>query len=118
MRNVMLKGELAGKIQLDTISNQTGLYGIGPMEFLRGEILLLNGKSYVSKVLTDSTMEVLEMPTPKHRFSCTQMCRSGMRKRFRLEIQNLKQLEEFVNKKSELLPKAICLQIDWKSRKC
>lgn len=60
MKNVMWKGELQGKIQLDTITNKKGLYGIGPESFLTGEILINDGKSYVSRVTSDSTMIVEE----------------------------------------------------------
>lgn len=58
MRNVMWKGELAEKIHLDTISNKQGLMGIGPLAYLKGEITICDGQSYVSRVLTDSTMSV------------------------------------------------------------
>ena len=58
MKDVMWKGELAGKIKLDTIKNKKNLYGIGPEEFLTGELLIVDGKSFISKVETDSTMKV------------------------------------------------------------
>ncbi|UZO79616.1 acetolactate decarboxylase [Aquimarina sp. ERC-38] len=58
MKNVMWKGELQGTINLDTISNRTGLYGLGPESYLTGEILINNGQSYVSRVTSDSTMTV------------------------------------------------------------
>lgn len=58
MKNVMWKGELEGVINLDTIKNKTNLYGLGPESFLTGEILINNGKSYRSTVLSDSTMLV------------------------------------------------------------
>lgn len=58
MKDVMWKGELDGKISLDTISNKKGLYGLGPESFLMGEILINNGTTYTSKVLSDSTMIV------------------------------------------------------------
>ncbi|PKG44133.1 alpha-acetolactate decarboxylase [Psychroflexus sp. MES1-P1E] len=58
MRNVMWKGELSGSISLDTISNRKGLYGLGPESYLTGELLINDGKSYVSKVTSDSTMTV------------------------------------------------------------
>ena len=58
MKNVMWKGELGGSIDLDTISNKTGLYGLGPESYLTGEILVNNGKCYVSRVTSDSTMTV------------------------------------------------------------
>ena len=58
MKNVMWKGELASSINLDTISDKNGLYGLGPVSYLTGELLINNGKSYVSKVTSDSTMTV------------------------------------------------------------
>lgn len=58
MKNVMWKGELDGVIQLDSIENKTGLYGIGPESYLSGEILIHNGQTYISRVISDSTMHV------------------------------------------------------------
>ena len=58
MKNVMWKGELGSTINLDTISDKKGLYGLGPVSYLTGELLINNGKSYVSKVTSDSTMTV------------------------------------------------------------
>ena len=58
MKNVMWKGELGSSIDLDSISDKNGLYGLGPVRYLTGELLINNGKSYVSKVTSDSTMTV------------------------------------------------------------
>lgn len=58
MKNVMWKGELDGIIDLDTLSDRAGLYGLGPESYLTGELLIVDGKSYVSRVSSDSTMEV------------------------------------------------------------
>ncbi len=58
MKNVMWKGELGSSINLDTIADKNGLYAIGPESYLTGELLINNGKSYVSKVTSDSTMTV------------------------------------------------------------
>lgn len=58
MKNVMWKGQLGGIIELDTISNRKGLFGIGPLAGLKGEILLLNGRAYVSRVKPDGTPTV------------------------------------------------------------
>lgn len=60
MRNVMWQGKLQGIIQLDTISDKQHLYGLGPVEYLSGELLIADGKSYRSTVLTDTTMKVEE----------------------------------------------------------
>lgn len=58
MKNVMWKGELGSSINLDTISDKIGLYGLGPVSYLKGELLINDGKSYVGRVTSDSTMEV------------------------------------------------------------
>lgn len=58
MKNVMWKGELGSSIDLDTISDKNGLFGLGPVTYLTGELLINNGKSYVSKVTSDSTMSI------------------------------------------------------------
>lgn len=58
MKNVMWEGKLGSNIDLDTISNKVGLYGLGPQNYLTGEVLINNGKSYLSQVNADSTMKV------------------------------------------------------------
>ncbi len=68
MRNVMWKGELAGTIDLDTISVKEHLYGLGPVEYLAGELLVMDGKAYASVVTSDSTMQVTEMFAAKAPF--------------------------------------------------
>ena len=60
MKNVMWQGELHGIINLGTITNKEGLYGLGPESYLTGELLINDGHSYVSRVLTDTTMRVEE----------------------------------------------------------
>lgn len=46
MKDVMWNGQLWPKISLDTIVNTKGLYGLGPVEYLAGELLIIDGKSY------------------------------------------------------------------------
>jgi acetolactate decarboxylase len=60
MKNVMWKGQLYGTIDLDTIPDKANLYGLGPVEYLAGEIMIMDGKSYRSVVTSDSTMKVEE----------------------------------------------------------
>lgn len=59
MSNVMKKGQLYGTISLDTIQ-QPNLYGLGPVEYLAGEITIADGKAYTSIVLSPTTMQVKE----------------------------------------------------------
>lgn len=58
MKNVMWQGQLGSSINLDTISNKNGLYGLGPESYLTGELLINNGISYLSKATSDTTMAV------------------------------------------------------------
>ncbi len=63
MRDAMWKGELWSKISFDSIKNKKGLYGLGPLTGLKGEILISDGKIFISQVLGDSNMKVLETDT-------------------------------------------------------
>jgi len=60
MKNVMWKGELNGTIDLDTISERQHLYGFGPVEYLTGEILIIDGISYKASLKNDSEIMVEE----------------------------------------------------------
>ena len=52
MSDVMWKGDIAGKISTDSLSDDNA-YGLGPIEYLSGEVLLFEGQTFISKV-TDS----------------------------------------------------------------
>jgi len=56
MREVMWQGKIELTILLDTIQPQDGLYGIGPLGGLQGEILVLNGEKFVSRVISEEEM--------------------------------------------------------------
>jgi acetolactate decarboxylase len=58
MKDVMWNGQLYGKLQLDTIPQKKHLYGLGPAAYLKGELMIMDGKSYVSTVVNDTTMIV------------------------------------------------------------
>jgi len=58
MRNVMQKGQLEGTILLDTIAQKNNLYGLGPKAYLKGELLIIDGQSFVSSVNTDGSIKI------------------------------------------------------------
>ncbi len=58
MRNTMRMGQLKATINPDTINNKEGLCGIGPLENLKGEIMIIDGESFVSRVKGNGGMEV------------------------------------------------------------
>ncbi len=54
MEETIKGGRLFGMLHLDSIEVKEALYGLGPLEFLMGELLIIDGEAYVSKVLNDS----------------------------------------------------------------
>lgn len=60
MKDVKWKGELQGKLALDSLPGGTTLYGMGPLAFLRGEIMVYGGRYFVARVQPDSSMQVKE----------------------------------------------------------
>lgn len=60
MRNVMRKGELFATIALDTIHPRAHLYGFGPEAYLKGEITIIDGHCYRSRVISKTQMKVEE----------------------------------------------------------
>jgi acetolactate decarboxylase len=100
MKNVMWKGELGSSISLDSISDKQGLYGIGPESYLTGELLINNGKSYVSRVTSDSTMFVQQ----KFDISAPFFVYANVNKWEEIElpqsIRTIKDVEKYVDEKT------------------
>lgn len=58
MSNVMWKGDLSSYVKIDTLSGRNALYGVGPLEELRGEILIHDGEVYVAKISENNIIQV------------------------------------------------------------
>lgn len=101
MRNVMWKGQLEGNIYLDTIANKSNVVGLGPLEYLGGEIIVIDRKSYKSIVISDSSMEVVETFNIKAPFFAHANILNWSEELIDVDIQTIQQLESFLdNKKS------------------
>lgn len=101
MRNVMWKGQLEGNIHLDTIANKSNVVGLGPLEYLGGEIIVIDGKSYKSVVISDSSMEVVETFNIKAPFFAHANISNWSEELLYVDFQTIQQLESFLdNKKS------------------
>jgi acetolactate decarboxylase len=50
MKNIMQKGDLSAHIALDTLLTTTHIYGLGPAEGIKGELMILDSKAYWCKV--------------------------------------------------------------------
>ncbi len=97
MKNVMWKGELFGVINIDTISNKNHLYGLGPVEYLTGEIMLIDGKGYKAVVVDDTTMEVTETFSVKAPFFAYANILSWKEIPMNDSISTIPQLENYLN---------------------
>jgi acetolactate decarboxylase len=97
MKNVMWKGQLYGNINLDTISNRKNLYGLGPVEYLAGEILIIDGTSYKSTVVSDTTMKVEETYDIKAPFFGYANIAKWTEQTLPDNIQTIQQLEHYLN---------------------
>lgn len=96
MSSVMRKGQLAGSIDLDTMTNKVSLYGLGPVEYLRGELLIMDGKSYKSVVTSDTTMRVDETYAVKAPFFAFANISKWAEHRVPDSIQTVFELERYV----------------------
>lgn len=100
MKNVMWKGQLSSSIDLDTISNKKGLYGLGPEAYLTGEILINNGKSYVSKVISDSTMMVEQRWEASAPFFVYAHVNEWIEEELPKDIISIDDLEKYIDEKT------------------
>lgn len=101
MSNVMKKGQLQGTILLDTIQNKQHLYGLGPKEYLTGELLIIDGKSYVASVNEDGSIKTEETFDVKATFFVYANTENWKEYTLPKKIRTLKQLEEFIDKKTK-----------------
>jgi acetolactate decarboxylase len=100
MKNVMWKGELGSSIDLDSISEKNGLYGLGPKSYLTGEVLINNGKSYVSTVTSDSTMLVEETFDVTAPFLVYTNVTEWTEVEIPSAIKTIKELENFIDRET------------------
>jgi len=63
MREVMWGSRMEAVLDLDTLADRRHLYGLGPLDSLRGELLVVDGKVFRSTVRYSPTMTASCMPT-------------------------------------------------------
>lgn len=98
MKDVMWNGRISGKIDLDAIPDKDHLYGLGPVEYLKGEILVLDGIGYVSEVVSDSTMRITETLKSKAPFFSYANIEKWKKLSVPDSLTNLVQLETYLNR--------------------
>ncbi|PHN07717.1 acetolactate decarboxylase [Flavilitoribacter nigricans] len=112
MRTVMHQGKLAGIIDLDTLQPRAGLYGLGPVEYLSGELLIVDGQSYVSRVTDDSLMTVTEDFGVKAPFFVYAHREEWAQTTLPDSISNLKQLEAYLQENTRQLERPFVFKLN------
>jgi len=97
MKDVMWNGQLYGKINPDTITNKEHLYGFGPVAYLAGEILIIDGRCYRSTVLTGTTMKVEETYQLQAPFFGYANINQWNEQVLPDSVQTIRQLEEYLD---------------------
>lgn len=111
MKNVMWNGQLYGNIQLDTITNKTNLFGLGPVEYLSGEILIIDGKSYKSTVVSDTTMKLEETYDIKAPFFGYANISKWTEQTLPDSIQTIQQLEKYLDNVTKSSPRPFMFKL-------
>ncbi len=101
MMKVMRQGELFGIIDLDTISNKEHLYGVGPVEYLKGELMIIDGKSYKSIVTADGSIRVEETFKAKAPFFVYASIDNWREILLPDSVQTIPQLESFLDQSTK-----------------
>jgi acetolactate decarboxylase len=97
MSNVMWKGELSGKIDTGSLTAEN-TYGIGPIEYLRGEILVFDGETFISYVNENEELQV-EKKESKAPFFVHKVADKFKEFNTPKNVIDLKSLEGFIDKK-------------------
>ncbi len=111
MRDVMWKGDLKGKIATDSL-NSKETYGLGPIEFLKGEILLFEGQTFVSKVVDSISHEVTKIPSAMAPFFVYSLNSELKIVQFSPENYSLKEIEEHINSVYKDYDQPLLIRID------
>lgn len=96
MKNVMQKGDLTNHIFTDTIVPRKGLYGLGPGEGLRGEMLILDGTVYKSTIVPPSAIQVKAGIPARSPFFVYTHIKAWKEQTIPENVRNLKDLEKFL----------------------
>lgn len=111
MKETMWSGQLQGKVLPDTIADREGLYGLGPNSYLRGELLLKEGRSYLSTVTSDSSMKVEENPAVSAPFFVYSRVSKWEELTLPEQVQDIPALQDFIDQQSRDLPRPFAFKL-------
>ena len=111
MRNVMWKGELQGLLELTELQDKNGLYGLGPESFLRGELLINDGQSYVSRVTSDSSMTVEKTSSVSAPFFVYGYVNEWREMELPVQVKDISQLERFLDDQTKTFKRPFAFKL-------
>lgn len=117
MKNVMWKGELQGNINLDTIADNSNLYGLGPVEYLTGEVLIIEGKAYQATVVSNTEMKVEETYKIKAPFFGYSAIAEWEERILPDNIQTISDLESYLDKITKSAVRPFMFKLSGKVKK-
>lgn len=97
MRNTMFNGQLDGLIDMDTLTS-SGTYGLGPLAGLRGEVLLLDGLPFASRITPEGKLVVEQDANAQAPFFAHQRIASWKNVQLPDSITDLQALDGFMSK--------------------
>jgi acetolactate decarboxylase len=112
MKRVMWEGKLDGLVSFDTLNDQPDLYGLGPLSGLRGEITIDAGQVYVSRVTSDTSMEVTKTNEVSAPFFVRAQVTDWQETQLPDTVRSIQQLEEYLIDQRKQSERPLPLQTD------
>lgn len=98
MKKTVRKGQLKGNFDVSQLLENQNVYGLGPVAYLRGELLVSEGVIYRSTVLTDKTMLVEEVMSEQAPFFVYSEVEEWVELPWETDIADIKSLEDYIDK--------------------
>ena len=95
-RDTIMNGKLAAALDLNTLAGEEHLYGLGPIEQLRGEVTIADSRPALARVAADGSVQVAESFNAGAPFFVWASVPQWRRVAVPAEIRSFADLERFV----------------------
>jgi acetolactate decarboxylase len=96
-RETIMNGKLAAVLDLETLASRPHLYGVGPMEQLRGEATIADGRPALTRVTPEGTVSVTQSFAAGVPFFVWAEVPRWVERPIPAEIRSYEDLERFVS---------------------
>jgi acetolactate decarboxylase len=97
-RDTIMNGKLAAALDLRTLASRPHLYGIGPIEQLRGEVTIADSRPSLARVASDGTVKVTQSFETGVPFFVWAEVPRWIQKPIPADVRSFEDLERFVPK--------------------